>query len=119
MFIDLLIFYFYVNNKYFIIIQKYDICCHNIFISKWKYFYTNKKRATNSMIALDILFINHATNSEAVEAEVGIPVSIATAEEQAAGALPTTSVKRTRPIVTVTAYVFDTAIVTVASSREE
>lgn len=37
MFIDLLIFYFYVNNKYFIIIQKYDICCHNAFISKWKY----------------------------------------------------------------------------------
>ena len=49
---------------------------------------------------------------------VVLPIHVATVEVQVVGVLPIISVKRTRPIVTVIAYVFDTAIVTVASSRE-
>ena len=72
------------------------------------------------MIALDILFISHRTNCVAVAAGVeAIPASIVTAKAQVVGVLPIKSVKRTRPIDTAIAYVFDTAIVTEASSREE
>lgn len=63
---------------------------------------------------------NHRANCvAAVAVVVAIPVSIVTVKAQAVGELPTISVKRNRPIVTVIAYVFDAAIATVASSREE
>ena len=63
---------------------------------------------------------NHRANCVAVVAvEVVIPVSNVTAKAQVVGVLPIISVKRTRPIVTETAYAPDTAIVTEASSREE
>jgi hypothetical protein len=65
------------------------------------------------------LSTNHRANCEAaVAVAVVTPVSIATEKVQVVGALPTIKAKRTRPIVTVIAYVV-TAIETAASSREE
>lgn len=67
-----------------------------------------------------LILCQNPTNKAAEVAEAAVtPVSPATERAQVVGDMPTISAKRTRPIVTVTAYAVDTAIETLASSREE